>query len=71
MVSTNGSYFDHPDPVAMSRLIKYGGPDKHIWFNYSSTETLIWDVPSWKQDWDYTLHYPADSADGYQVVDLE
>lgn len=71
LVSTNGSYFDHPDPVAMSRLIKYGGPDKHIWFNYSSDETKTWDVTSWKQDYDYELHYPADNADGYQVINLE
>lgn len=71
LVSTNGSYFDHPDPVAMSRLIKYGGQDMHIWFNYSSTEALIWDVPSWRQDWNYTPHYPADDEVGYQIVELD
>lgn len=71
LVSTSGSYFDHPDPVAMSRLIKYGGPNKHIWFNYSSDETKTWNVPSWKQDWDYALHYPGEHSNGYQVIDLE
>jgi len=71
LVSTNGSYFNHPDPVAMSRLLKYGGPDKRIWFNYSSDEAKIWNVTSWKQDYDYKLHYPADNTDGYQAIDLD
>ena len=71
LVSTSGSYFDHPDQVAMSRLIKYGGPDKHIWFNYSSVETQIWQVPSWMEDYDYAVHYPDAASDGYQVLDLE
>lgn len=71
LVSTNGSYFDHPDPVAMSRLIKYGGQDMHIWFNYSSTEARIWDVPSWRWDWSYTPHYPAADNVGYQCIELD
>lgn len=70
LVSTNGSYFDHPDPVAMSRIVKYGGANKHIWFNYNSEETQTWDVRSWQQDWQYTTHYPAHDADGFQAIDL-
>ena len=71
LISTNGSYFDHPDPVAMSRVIKYGGGDKEIWFNYRSVETEVWDVPSWKADFHYSVHYPDSATNGYQSVDLE
>lgn len=70
LVSTSGSYFKHPDPVAISRIIKYGGPDKHLWFNYRSDETQLWDVPSWREEWDYTPHYPAAGAQGFQSIEL-
>jgi len=65
LISTNGSYFKHPDPVAMSRIIKYGGDNTHICFNYKKSTTLIWDVPSWQQDHDYQIHFPDDNKNGY------
>lgn len=70
LFSTNGSYFGHPDPVAVSRTIRWGGPGAELWFNYSSAETLVWDVDDWKADFDYSTHYP-EQVDGYQEIRLE
>ena len=58
LVSTNGSYFNHPDPVAMSRIIKYGGDNVNLFFNYRSDETSIWETPGWIQEYGYVVHYP-------------
>lgn len=71
LISTNGSYFHHPDPVAMSRLVKYGGPDHHIWFNYRTEKTEIWNDLAWKADYGYQLHFPSECTPGYNVIDVE
>ncbi len=68
LISSNGSYFNHPDPVAVSRIIKYGGDNVHLWFNYKSDETQTWDNNRWKQDYGYETHYP--STDGIMPFHL-
>ena len=70
LFSTNGSYFDHPDPVAVSRVIRYGGPNVELWFNYLSDETQVWDVQSWREDHEYSVHYPEQDSDGFQCVKI-
>lgn len=67
-ISTNGAYFNHPDPVAMSRLLKYGKREKQLWFNYASPEALAWDNGVWKQAYAYETHYPT--TPGRQLIDL-
>jgi hypothetical protein len=54
----------------VSRAIRWGGPGARLWFNYSSDETLVWDVDDWKSDFDYSTHYPT-GGDGYQKLDFE
>jgi len=71
LISTNGSYFDHPDPVAMSRLIKFGGQNTKIWFNYRSEETEIWHESSWMDDFDYKIGFPETDSNGFQTITLE
>ena len=71
LISTNGSYFNHPDPVAMSRLIKFGGLNTKIWFNYLSEETELWQVNSWMEDFDYQLKFPSTDSNGFQTINLE
>ncbi|MEM7203898.1 MAG: hypothetical protein AAF628_26785 [Planctomycetota bacterium] len=68
--STNGSYFDHPDPVAVSRIIRYGGDDVQLWFNYRSPETLVWDNARWQRDYGYSVHYPDADSNGFQRLSL-
>lgn len=69
LISSNGSYFNHPDPVAISRIIKYGGENVHLWFNYESDESQIWNNNRWKQEYGYETHYPPDT-DGIMPFSL-
>ena len=70
LISTSGAYFHHPTPIAMSRLIRFGGDDKEIAFNYRSEETGIWDNTRWKNKFGYRTRYPAATDDGTLVISL-
>ncbi len=65
LVSTNGNYFNHPEKVAMARLIKYGTSNSTINFNYKTEETEIWDNADWKKTYQYKTNYPTDKNNGY------
>jgi len=69
LISTNGSYFNHPDPEAVARLIKYGGTNVEIAFNYESDETKVWKGKRLRDEWDYEVSYP-DGEPGYRRIDL-
>lgn len=64
LVSTNGSYFKHPDEVAMARLIKYGTADSVLDFNYKTAQNGIWSNSQWQQKYHYSTNYPDDGEDG-------
>ena len=68
LVSTNGSYFNHPNPETIARIIKFGGDSRRIHFNYRSEETTIWDNPAWQRRYGYATSYPVD--DGSITVSL-
>jgi beta-lactamase superfamily II metal-dependent hydrolase len=70
LISTNGSYSKHPDPAAVARVIKYGGDQPKLIFNYRSNETLIWDNPRWQDRQGYRTSYPSEADDGVVVIDL-
>ena len=70
LISTNGSYFKHPHSIAISRLIKYGGQNKELIFNYWSDETKIWDNPSWKTRHGYQTTYPNADENGVLTIEF-
>lgn len=70
LVSSNGSYFDLPDPIAMSRVIVLGGANPQLIFNYRSPEALLWDNQNWKGDHGYSTSYPSSAEDGTKWLDL-
>lgn len=70
LVSSNGAYFDLPDPVAMSRVIKFGGTEPSLVFNYRSPETQVWDNHLWKDRHRYQTVYPPAPDDGTLRLDL-
>lgn len=41
LISTNGSYFNHPDNAAIERIIQRAD-DANLWFNYATEETALW-----------------------------
>jgi Metallo-beta-lactamase superfamily len=57
LISTNGSRHQHPDPVAMARILAFGGPEKEIVFNYRERAQL-WEDATWMDTYDYTVTSP-------------
>jgi hypothetical protein len=55
LISTNGKIFGHPDPEAVARIIKYGGPNAQIYFNYDTDRTRIWDDRVLKRRYRYDV----------------
>jgi beta-lactamase superfamily II metal-dependent hydrolase len=69
-ISTSGAVFGHPDPEAISRVLKFGKAGaKTLYFNYASERTLPWDDPALKAKWDYQCRFPA-AAGEPMVVDI-
>jgi hypothetical protein len=69
LVSTNGSYFGHPDKEAIARIIVHGGENSTLYFNYRSKENAIWDDAVLKNDHGYQAIYPAQEKQGV-VIEL-
>jgi beta-lactamase superfamily II metal-dependent hydrolase len=76
-ISTNGSYFNHPDQEAIARILKYGTAvysknrfDKaELCFNYHKPRVAVWEDAELKSRYQYETVFPAVSGDGL-VVDL-
>lgn len=59
-VSTNGNYFDHPDDVAIARVLTRDTAPKTLYFNYRSDRTRPWDEsPDQKAEYRYACVFPA------------
>ncbi|MCU0117717.1 hypothetical protein N8H74_05590 [Pseudomonas sp. B2M1-30] len=69
LVSTNGSYFKHPSPSTIARLIKMGNA-KEIVFNYRSSETAPWDNQAMKSQRSFTTRFPDKNQPGEIKVEL-
>jgi hypothetical protein len=70
LISTNGSYFKHPIPAAVSRVIKFGGKRPTLFFNYRTQYTDVWDNPRWQTTYDYRVVYPDQKQNGTLTVAL-
>ena len=62
LVSTSGSYFKHPDREAIARIVKYGGAQPYIHFNYSSPQNEVWKDLGLQQQYGFVTAYPAAAA---------
>lgn len=69
LVSTNGSYYKHPDGASIARSLKLGAPDATLCFNYRSRHNEAWDHASRRRAFGYRTRYPEDGASGL-VVEL-
>jgi beta-lactamase superfamily II metal-dependent hydrolase len=58
LVSTNGSYFKHPTAEAIARVLKFGGANKTLFFNYDSDFTKVWLDDTLQADYGYQPEYP-------------
>jgi hypothetical protein len=64
LFSSSGEQFKHPHPEAVARVIKYGGPEPELHFNYRSDETGIWDDRVLRDGYGFTTCYPGTAGDG-------
>ncbi len=67
MVSTNGSYFHHPDGEAIARVIKYGGDMPSILFNYKSSDNEVWGREDLEEKYGYRAVYPEEDEEGIKL----
>ena len=67
LISTSGARHKHPDPVAMARILKFGGADKELIFNYED-RALRWDIASMREEFGYCVTKPP-GIDGFQTIE--
>lgn len=67
LVSTDGSYYKHPDNAALSRVVKCGGDWPTLYFNYRTVKTERWDDPTLRAEYDYKTVYPAVGGAGLTI----
>jgi len=67
LISANGAYHQHPDDVALAKIIKYGGHRSDIYFNYLSKYNEMWRNPALEEKYHYYAHYPSDDQTGISI----
>lgn len=60
LVSTNGSQFKHPSAQAIARVLKHGGEQKELIFNYRTQYNEVWDESSLQERYGYTTTFGED-----------
>ncbi|MNU29712.1 Metallo-beta-lactamase superfamily protein [compost metagenome] len=69
-VSTNGAVFGHPDPEAISRILKVDPESqKTLYFNYAGERTTPWNDPALRARWRYDCVFPERAGDPL-VIDI-
>lgn len=63
--STNGRVFEHPSDPAVARVIRHGGPNPTLIFNYRTSRNAVWDPLSSAHG--YATVYPSSAASGVNV----
>jgi len=62
VISTNGERFNHPDDVALARVVTQPRPDGQavtLWFNYASTAAQRWDRPDLRERYGFAVQMPG------------
>jgi hypothetical protein len=68
LISTDGTQFRHPDPVALARIIEFSTiQPPTIGFNVESTFSGWWKNPDWQAMYKYETEY-GDNTDGLTLV---
>jgi hypothetical protein len=67
LISTNGDTYGHPHRETIARIIKFGGKDKELIFNYRNEFTEIWDIKRWREKYGYQVTYLDEKAAGRKI----
>jgi hypothetical protein len=66
VVSTNNSYFNHPNDEAMARVITLGRQPT-IWFNYNTPKNRKWGDEELTKRYGHCVQYPAREGTGVRL----
>ncbi|MER5380889.1 hypothetical protein ABT040_11480 [Streptomyces sp. NPDC002688] len=70
LISTSGARHDHPNEIAVARILEHGGDGKDIVFNYRD-RAAMWDDAGLRNRFAYTVTAPEpDAADGFVSFEL-
>lgn len=69
LVSSDGGYFNHPDPEAIARVVSHSTRKPRILFNYLSERTRLWDDPALMEKHGYETVFPPADTPGV-IVEL-
>jgi hypothetical protein len=70
LISTNGDHFFHPDRQAVARILKYGGDEKTLYFNYNCRFNDVWGdkaLDHLRKKYQYSTVYPPVDRPGIVV----
>jgi len=67
LVSSNGKQFGHPDGEAIARVLREGGGNARLHFNYRSGFNEMWSSTTLQRRYRYATRYPASDAAGVQL----
>lgn len=68
-ISTNGSHHDHPDDVALARIVRSSGEFKTIYFNYDQPRIAGWKDPVFMHANNFRCVFPDPADEGR--IDIE
>ena len=63
-----GKIFHHPDPEGIARIIKYGGPNPRLYFNYATERTTMWDSAALKRKYRYEVVFRPDTDPALELI---
>jgi beta-lactamase superfamily II metal-dependent hydrolase len=69
-ISTNGSHHDHPDDVALARIVRSSVGFKTIYFNYDQPRIAAWKDPAFMQANNFRCVFPDPAHDGRIDIDI-
>lgn len=67
LISTNGSSYHHPSALTVAKVIKRGGADVQLYFNYTSDDNEIWASPTLQRKYSYKAMYPEQGTSGMTI----
>jgi hypothetical protein len=68
LFSSDGTFFHHPDPEAVARVVTGNQDVPELVFNYRTKRTAIWDSETLQQAHRYRAAYPEGRAGGISVT---
>jgi len=68
LVSTDGSFFRHPDQAAIARVLEYGTRGSTLAFNHRTETTSPWEAPPLLGAYQHRVVYPERASDGVCIV---